>query len=50
MLTSVHSGSDRSGGSESECDVNQGSINYNHRGNYSPTSLNIVGGAAIWLR
>ena len=50
MLTSVHSGSDRAGGNESECDVNQGSTNYNHRGNYSPTSVDIVGGAAIWLR
>ena len=50
MITTVHSGSGRSGGSENECDVNEGSLVYSHRGNYSPTSLNITGGTAIWLR
>ena len=50
FITSVHSGGDRNGGNQSDCDVNQGSATYSHRGNYTPSELNQTGGTAIWLR
>ena len=52
MVTSIHSGSHYYiiGNATSECDISNGSTEYNHRGTYYPTGVDQTGSSAIWLR